>query len=440
MGAGADASTNAAAANEEVPCGGGDGADGSDVCDANDGAQDDANPPSADELKGRWERHRKHLAWLDEEGFDEDDPIRKVAADQAAAAERAWRDASPGVVVTQRLVWAEQGLRRARRVQANQEQAIDEYDRWYEQERLAMLSHLGDLRARTREYELRLAAISRQAAEEYHAPGAEAEDDGNVDGLREAVDTLEGEVAPGMRELLAMAPEGSPLRAKVSEVMGSITTVYSLTTSANRNQRATRYNIAGGADEETWEDADEGYYDDGWAAHGEGGHWWRDNQWRDNSAAWGGGGEPYGESAMDTRDVQVPRWIRTGGGDGTVWDQRAWKRGRRMADDPNGLQGRHLDAAEATPEHEAAVQLQARLTDAATGAAVATSAAVQLPTPPASDTAEAEALERRKRAVWDAAQNEGVEISCEAIAQMDAHVLEEWAAAHLQEYGTDSLL
>jgi hypothetical protein len=49
------------------------------------------------------------------------------------------------------------------------------------------------------------------------------------------------------------------------------------------------------------------------------------------------------------------------------------------------------------------------------------------PTPRAED----HALEARRRAIWDQAQNDGVEISAEEVASMDAVVLEEWAAAHL---------
>ncbi len=133
---------------------------------------------------------------------------------------------------------------------------------------------------------------------------------------------------------------------------------------------------------------------------------------------------------MDTGEIQVPEWIR----DPSAETHRAWKRGRRAGEDPNGLQGRSADASSCETDHENAAILQAQCSDAAAAAAAVAAAAMAdgncPPTPQFVD----QELEKRKQDIWDQAQNDGIEITCEAIANMAREELEEWAAAHLSEY------
>ncbi len=409
--------------------------------------------PTVDDLRARYERCKKLVAWLEEEGYAPEDPVRLHAADQAAAAEQEWRGATPGVAISKRLVSAEQALWRARRVQAKQEQAIADHDQWYEAERVAMVDHLAELRARTRAYELRLAQISREAAQTYHAPGGE--DGGRADGdeIREAVDTLEDEVAPALREVLDMAPEGSAMRAKITEVMGVVSTVYSLATSASQAQHPARYDIASGAGDDNWQ----GHQGGTGYGHGGGGggrDYYDYDAWDDRYAdgcwggAWGQGG-PAGPSwadegdegddamPMDTADVAAPRWMRGDAGDGTTWGEQAWKRGRWNTDRHLGGQGAlfHVDGAATDVGRAAQPQTSpngaAAAVTNAVGEADANSSAAAAPTPQLQDPAQ-QALERRKQEVWDAAQDEGVEVTCDEIARMDALQLEQWAATHIQ--------
>ncbi len=127
--------------------------------------------PTADELYAKWQRELRLVAWMAEQGYAEDDPARLDAAHRAAQAEAAWKGTKPGVRTSQRLIWAEQALTRARKAQAKQEQAIDELDAWYEAERLSQTQWLAELRARSRRYEQNLEDISRQAAAEFSSSG-----------------------------------------------------------------------------------------------------------------------------------------------------------------------------------------------------------------------------------------------------------------------------
>ncbi len=408
-----------------------------------------AEQPSADFLKSRMDRCKRLVAWLEEEGFEEGDPALVHAIGQAAAAEQEWRDAAPGVAVSKRLLSAEQALRRAKRVQAKQEQAISDYDQWYETERLAMVTHLGELRARTRNYELRLAQVSREAAQAFRAPGEEGGTRAEGDEIREAVDTIEDEVAPALREVLGMAPEGSALRAKITEVMGAVSAVYSLASHATRARHPAQFDIASGADDDSWQ-WHHGDGGDGYGGHGGGyGHNGHD-AWDDRYADQGwigtaGYGSPErfdwadaSEEAtpMDTAEVDAPRWMRDDDGDGSAWGSQAWKRGRWTSERRHGDQGALFGDVGTAPHDGQAVPPQAGLgnaaaaaTPAVNGADPATSAAP--PTPQCQSPAQT-ALERRKQEVWDAAQDEGVEVACEEIARMDAQQLERWAAENIQ--------
>jgi hypothetical protein len=424
-----------------------------------------ASAPTSDELKEDWQRRARLVEFLAQQGYGADDPSRQLAEQQAADAERAWRGSTPGVAVSKRLRGAEEALLRAKKAQAKQEQAIDNLDQWYEVERQSMAQHLAELRSRTREREQKLGEVSREVADTYHAPpgGRGAEEDEGDDALREAVDTVEGKLAPVMRDIIGQLPEGTELRQKVSDAMGSISHAYSLMHQAARARAADRYCIADYGEDDGGDAYDRGDWSMGHAdewAYGE--HWTSCSDW--HGADWGhataaqfeyGGAAPQ-HAAMDTAEVQVPRWWRPQAAEdgGAAWGSRAWKRGRWYNQDCDGLQGRQLMEEAATVDHENAAKLQAQLGDATMAAA-----AVALPLTPATQeeaaqqqrqqqqqlqqqqaaaaeaAAEAAAaaaqLEKKRREVWDAAQEEGAEISCADIAAMSWAELEEWAQAHL---------
>ncbi len=60
--------------------------------------------------------------------------------------------------------------------------------------------------------------MSRKAAEEFRALGS----DGGDRPLREAVGTIDGPLRDAVNEALESAPEGSPLRTRLSGALGSL--------------------------------------------------------------------------------------------------------------------------------------------------------------------------------------------------------------------------
>ncbi len=411
---------------------GDDGDQGEDAADGDEG-------PTADDLHARMVRDQRLVAWLREEGYHADDPALVDAVQRAEAAEQAWRGTKPGVRVSRRLMGAEEALTRAKKAQAKQEQALDDLDRWYEQERDAQVAWLAELRSRTRFREAKLAEIASLAADEFGATRDEA-DHGS---LGEAVDALESDLGPAVRDLIAAAPEGSEVRAKLSGLMGTITQVYNIVTQESRGRWADAYDIGGGDDEM----ADD---QDAW-----GHNWYHRHHWYDRGGQWGEWRDADQEEAdshqyerMDTGDIQVPGWMRADACH-TRWGTRAPKRGRQASHDAWGTQGRRGDDCDGGPgdDHERTAILQAQCQDAAAaaaahaGAQAAAAAAACAATPTMFDgataaeeaaaAAAAERLDARRRAVWDQAQEEGVEVAAEVIAAMDGGELEEWARLHL---------
>ncbi len=152
-----------------------------------------------------------------------------------------------------------------------------------------------------------------------------------------------------------------------------------------------------------------------WGQQGE----WENNRSRDD------GRVDTNETGMDTGEIQVPTWMAQED-QAKVTPSRAWQRRKLGNEDPSGMQGRHVGENDADAgNHEGAARLQAAISDA-------TMAAVEVPAPPTPNLA-AIALENRKQAVWDSAQDQGVEVAMETIAKMDAESLEEWAAAYLDQ-------
>ncbi len=137
---------------------------------------------------------------------------------------------------------------------------------------------------------------------------------------------------------------------------------------------------------------------------------------------------------MDEDEVQAPYCIEQRQHP-RAWGSRAWKRGRRYGDDDGGCQGRHAEQEDGARDHEEGARLQALHNDAANAAAAtaaaAGAAAPATPPPPGEVTPEALALERRKQEIWMRRRTRGVPVSCEQIAAMDAHELEEWALANI---------
>ncbi len=409
--------------------------------------------PSAEELKAAWQQEQGLLDLLVQRGYSADHPVRMAAQQQVDEAHRAWMGATPGVAVTQRLLWADKALQRVKKGQARLEQELDDLDRSYEHDRHQLCQRLHEQRARVKMREAKLAELSREAAGAFKAGGGE--DDEGVDVIRGAVDAIESQLAPAMRAAHDLAPEGSPLRAKLEEAMDTIAAVHGMATHASKARWADVYDMS--CDDEgdpRWED---GHDDDGW--HQPRGWWpnsrshaaWDDgrhhSQW--DRQPWFGAGGNYGDddgATMDTGDVQVPSWMRAEGCDDTQWGYRSWKRGRREAEDAAGLQGRLVGggASSEARDHESTALLQAQVQDARAQqqqqqqqqqhqprdqqqpAAVG----AEGPAPP-TPRAEDHALEERRRAVWDQAQNDGVPIAAEDLAGMDSATLEEWAAAHL---------
>ncbi len=416
---------------------------------AGDTDESDAAPPSADELKAAWQQEQGLLDLLVQRGYSAEHPVRVAAQHQADEAHRMWMGATPGVAITQRLLWADKALQRVKKGQARLEQELDDLDRAYEHDRYQLCQRLHEQRARVKFRETKLAELSREAAGAFGTGGDDDGEGGDV--IRGAVEAIEEQLAPAMRAAHDLAPEGSPLRAKLEEAMGTIAAVHGMATHASRARWADVYDMSREDESDPWweDDGD----DDGWSQHR---GWWPNSRrhytWGDErhhdqwgSQPWQGGpsgSEEEDAPAMDTGDVQVPTWMRAEGSDGTQWGLRSWKRGRREAEDAAGLQGRLAGggaASEAARDHERTALFQARVQDAQAQQrqqqqhdhpqlAQAGAAAPAPPTPRAEDHA---ALEERRRAIWDQAQNDGVAVAAETLAGMDRATLEEWAAAHL---------
>ncbi len=403
-----------------------------DTCD--DGTPiDGAEPhrPTADELRERLARDQRVLEFIVQQGFANDDPTRVAAVQQVAAAKAALQGATPGVAITKRLVWAEKALLRARRSQANMEQAIADLDDDYQRERDERMAKLHQLRARTKEREGKLAEVSRQAAAAFQSP---ASADGGGTELREAVGTIDGPIRDAVLEAMGQAPEGSPLRTRLAGALGTLDELRGMVTRAARPRWADEYDMADSDDEHAWRHEEDGeqqqYAGDGWQDHADG-YWDGWGSWRQRlpHSTYPGGA---GDNAMDTSDAQAPHWISGQGNaaTGPSWD-RAWKRGRRATQDVHGMQGRHVAPEGAdVADHEDTARLQAAHQDAAASAAAATAPSPAPPTPVAADNP---ALERRKQAVWDMAQDQGVAIASEDIARMSSGELEDWAIANLDQ-------
>ncbi len=415
-----DDGTGGAADAQAGAASGGGGGGAEDVVHEGSVEHDDQaqHAPTEEELHERWTRERKIVEFLVQQGLAEDDPVRITAERQAAATKAAWQATKPGFAVTTRLVWAEQALRRSKRVQTKMEQTISDLDDEYERTRAEHIDKLHEMRGRTREREDKLAEVSREAALEFQAPA----DDGATQGpLRDAMGTIEGPLRDAVQEALDQALAGSALHTRLSGALGALSDLRGLVAEVARPRWADVYDLAND-DEEQWERRD--------------GQWTNEDCWTQGGGHWDGWGRwvpwpqssqhgPWAAAPMDTSDIQVPQWMRNSADadDGSTWDDRSWKRGRGHGDEPSGVQGRHAAFEEVPADHEAAARLQAMVQD---GTAAAAALAAQS-TPVVEDAA----LEKRKQEVWDQAQNDSVPVSYETIASMDAATLEEWATANL---------
>ncbi len=408
------------------------GDDADDAAEPEDGGAEgdegQTQPPSTEELKEQWHREERVVSFLREEGYEEQDPIRAAAEERAAAAKAAWQQSTPGAAITSRLCWAEKALLRVKKAQARAEQAIAELDDQYEQERAVRMQRLHDLRAKTKEKEEKLAEISRLAADAFQSPEAEAP-------LRDAMGAIDGPIRDAVLEALEQAPEGSALHTRLQGALGTLADLGGLVRKVARPRWADVYDIG----EDDGDEEQEWHADEAW--HGcEGGD---GGGWQSQGGGWGGWGhqgpryphardrEPHDDGEMDTGDIQVPLWMHGGhhGCDdgGQQWGAPAWKKGRSARDGPYGTLGEHTRGDDAIAGGASGTAASA--SPAPAGASNRTSEEAV-----GAEAAAAEALgrlERRKQEVWDLAQEEGVVVSCEQIASMDAATLEEWASANL---------
>ncbi len=383
--------------------------------------------PTVSDLRDQMDRDKEAVEYLVQRGYGEGHPLLEAAQAQAAASKAHWQNARPGVAVTQRMLWAEKALARAKKAQAKMEQAIDDLDREYEAERESRVQQLHSLRERTKERESKLASVSREAAEEFQGAGG-----GQADGqLQEAFGTIDGPLRDAVSEALASAPEGSALRTRLAGALGSLDSLRGLVERVARPRWADVYDMAeddgdqwgecGGDDtyggygghRQAWY-TPHTYQDQSWGGDGDG--------WQEASA-WGHGDCRHADDAMDTGDVQVPTWWSPAPHTDTA-PARAWQRRKLNDEDAGGMQGRHIGGDDAgVTDHANAARLQAATNDAA-------STAQAEPAPPTPNLAD-QALERRKQEVWDLAQDQNVQVTVGAIASMASEELEEWATKYL---------
>ncbi len=383
--------------------------------------------PTVSDLRDQMDRDKEAVDYLVERGYGEGHPLLVAAQAQAEASKALWQNARPGVAVTQRMLWAEKALARAKKAQAKMEQAIDDLDREYEAERESRLQQLHSLRERTKEREAKLANVSREAAEEFQGAGG-----GQADGqLQEAFGTIDGPLRDAVSEALASAPEGSALHTRLAGALGSLDSLRGLVERVARPRWADVHDMAEDDDEQWGECGGDGAYD-GYGVYRQPWYsphanhnpsWGGDDDGWQGASTWGHWSSRHADDAMDTDDVQVPTWWSPAPLDDTA-PARAWRRRKLNDEDAGGMQGRHVGGEDvAVTDHANAARLQAATSDAAAAAQVE-------PAPPTPNLAD-QALERRKQEVWDLAQDQNVQVTVGAIASMASEELEEWATKHL---------
>ncbi len=426
-GGGGDARTTTAASTGAGTSSGASGAEERPSTESASAGQADAGgleegggeaSPTSDELKDAWQRAQKLVDLLVQQGLQEGDPVREAAERQAEVAKRAWDGTKPGLGVSKRLVFAEQALYRARKSQAKMEQSISDLDAEYEAERERRQQTLAALRTRTREREEFLAQLSRQAAEEFQGVGFGADGDH----ARLAVETVEGPIRDAMQEALNTAPVGSDLRTRLEGAMGALaevsTTIARVARAGWSSGAPHHFDLGGDGYSGDWADEEDDYQ--GGQAH------WYSGEWEERYAD---GDQPWSDELptvdMDTAEVSAPAGYgaAASGTDGGPPQGRVPKRWRKEGEDENGVQGRHADPADVPADHERAARLQAAASDAA-------AAGGPVPAPPTPNLALV-ALEQKRQEIWDLAQDQGAEVSYEAVAQMSMQQLEEWKVAHL---------
>ncbi len=215
---------------------------GQDLTDAACAEEGEAVSPNADELKAAWQQEQGLLDLLVQRGYSAEHPVRIAAQQQVDEAHRLWMEATPGVAVTQRLLWADKALQRVKKGQARLEQELDDLDRRYECDRDQLCQRLHEQRARVKLREAKLAELSREAAGAFKAAGEDDDEDRDV--IRGAVEAIEEQLAPAMRAAHELAPEGSPLRAKLEEAMGTIAAVHGMAAQASRARWADVYDMS----------------------------------------------------------------------------------------------------------------------------------------------------------------------------------------------------
>ncbi len=409
---------------------GGEGDDDEDLV-ATDGG------PTEQELHDQMQLDQRLLAWVKAQGLEEGHPRREQAEQQAAESRRAWQETRPRATPSSRMRWAEEALLKARKGAARMEQAIDELDSWYEEEREARQKSLREWRDKVKMREEKLAEVTREAAENYTP---EAATDSKTGLLQEAFQSLGQSIGPALEQLREAAADGSEMQQRINATLSAVFDLYGTIGSVVSTdfQQAHLGQPQPPQQQQQWGAATGvATYDigDGWGYGGGGGGWYGGyDRWTGGGAhngwGWYGDGTDQWEPAtdaddtsMDTSSAQAPKWMRRQAATDADHGERSWKKGRsdgegcNMANapaTPNASQGA---SSGTTDGHR---QGGAGGADGADGAGASKAA-----------EKEDEALEARKEEILRQAIADGVAVDHEAVKAMGRGDLEAWAKNNL---------
>ncbi len=414
------------------------------------GGDDDEDPaatddgPTEQELHDQMQLDQRLLAWVKAQGLDEGHPRREQAERQAAESKRAWQETRPRATPSSRMRWAEEALLKARKGAARMEQAIDELDTWYEEEREARQESLREWRDKVKMREEKLAEITREAAENY-TPEAAA--DHKTELLQGAFQSLGQSIGPALEQLREAAADGSEMQQRINATLSAVFDLYGTIGSVVSTDYQQAYHgqpqppqqqQQRDCQQQQWGAATGvATYDigDGWGYGGGGGGWYGGyDGWAGGGAhdGWGwyddGGNqrEPAADAddtSMDTTSAQVPKWMRRHTATDTDHGERSWKKGRS---DGEGGNGTNAPAAASASQGASGGATDGHSQGGAGGAGSTDGAGVSK-----AAEGEDEALAARKEEVLRQATVDGVAIDHEAIKAMGRGELEAWAKHNL---------
>ncbi len=290
--------------------------------------------------------------------------------------------------------FAEDALRRAKRVQAKAEQDLDDLDRQYEADRQRLVQNLCEARQKTRERTQKLADLSKEAAEEYH--GDMGADDAKL--LKGVFQTLDTQVGPAVEAALGRLDRGSEQFGMLQEALNSIATIHAALGAASGGGAADYFDMAAG-DEAC--DTPAG---------------------PNATASTSGTG---GAADMDTSEAGVPRWMdaKRGGqpdpASSTGAQLPRWKKYRAEGDGGTAPPPRHEEGATGDQQQQQHLPQQQQLQQHAGSG------------PAAVAQAEEDEFASRRAQIIAQAQFDGVEAPTNYLQQLCPEALEEWAKEHL---------